>query len=104
MGPYEVVKVISQVAYHLQLPAALAHLYDVFHILLLKPHHGAVLYHANPVVVDTTAAAPEYEVETILHSRQCQYNWHQCVEYLVKWKDYLIQEVTWESADHLVNA
>ena len=60
---------ISPVAYHLQLPAALVRLHDVFHISLLKPYHGAVPYHADPVVVDTTAAEPEYEVETILHSR-----------------------------------
>ena len=75
---------ISPVAYYLQLPAALAHLHDVFHVLLLKPHRGAVPYRADPVVVDTTAANPEYEVETILHSRQYQRNWHQWVEYLVK--------------------
>ena len=59
----------SPVAYHLQLPAALARLHDVFHILLLKPHHGAVPYQADPIVVDTTAAELEYEVATILCSR-----------------------------------
>ena len=63
---------ISPAAYCLQLPAALAHLHDVFHILLLKPHHEAVPYHADPVVVDTTTAEPECEVETILHSCQHQ--------------------------------
>ena len=95
---------ISPVAYHLQLPAALARLHYVFHISLIKPHHGAVSYRADPVVVDTTTAEPEYEVETILHSRKCKYNWHQWVEYLVKWKDYPMHEATWEPADHLANA
>ena len=60
---------ISPVAYRLQLPAALARLHDVFHSLLLKPHHGAVPYQADPVVLDTTATEPEYEVEIILGSR-----------------------------------
>ena len=64
---------ISPVAYRLQLPDALACLHDVFHVSLLKQHHGAVPYLADPVVVDTTSAAePEYEVETILRSRQRQ--------------------------------
>ena len=94
---------ISPVAYHLQVPAALAYLHDVFHISLLKPHHGAVPYRADPVVVDTTAAEPEYEVETILHSFTHQHNRHQWVEYLVKWEDYPIHEATWQPADHLAN-
>ena len=95
---------ISTVAYRLQLPAALACLHGMFHILLLKAHHGAVPYQADQIVVDTTAAEPEYEVETILYSCNCQHNWHQWVKYLVKWKDYLIHEVTWEPADHLAHA
>ena len=94
---------ISTVAYHWQLPTALACLHKVFHSMLLKRHHAAVPYCADPVVVDTTTAEPEYEVETILHSCQFQYNWCQWVEYLVKWKDSPIHEATWEPADHLAN-
>ena len=60
---------ISPVAYRLQLPEALGRLHDVFHASLLKPHHGPVPPRADPLVVDTSAAEPEYEVESILHSR-----------------------------------
>ena len=60
---------ISPVAYHLQLPEVLGRLHDVFHASLLKPHHGPVPPRADPIVVDTSAAEPEYEVESILRSR-----------------------------------
>ena len=59
---------ISPVAYGLQLPEALGRLHNVFHASLLKPHHGAVPHCADPIVVDTFAAEPEYEVESILCS------------------------------------
>ena len=60
---------ISPVAYRLQLPEALGRLHNVFHASHLKPHHGAIPHRADPIVVDTSAAEPEYEVESILHSR-----------------------------------
>ena len=75
---------ISLVAYHLQLLEALAPLHNVFHVSLLKPHHRAVPYCADPVVVYTTAAEPGYDVEKNLRSCQCQQNWSHWVEYLVK--------------------
>jgi hypothetical protein len=38
-GPYEIIEVISPVAYRLQLPVGtMAH--DVFHASMLKPYHG----------------------------------------------------------------
>ena len=54
-------------AYHLQLPESLGRLHDVFHVSLLKPHHGAVPYREEPIVIDPAAATePEFEVEAIL--------------------------------------
>ena len=58
---------ISPVAYRLQLPEAPGRLHNVLHASLLKLHHGAVPHRAYPIVVDTSAAEPEYE--SILCSR-----------------------------------
>ena len=60
---------ISSVAYRLRLPEALGRLHDVFHASLLKAHHGPVPPRADPIVLDTSAAEPQYEFESILHSR-----------------------------------
>ena len=95
---------ISPVAYRLQLPEALGRLHNVFHASLLKLHHGTVPHHADPIVVDTSAAEPEYEVESILRSRQRRQNRRQWVEYLVKWKGYPIHEAMWEPEDNLAHA
>ena len=49
------------------LPAKLGKLHPVFDAPLLKPHHGDVPYHPEPVVVDANIAADvEYEVDEIL--------------------------------------
>ena len=95
---------ISPVAYRLQLPEALGCLHDVFHSSLLKLHHGLGPPRAEPLVVETSAAEPEYEVESILRSRQRRQNQRQWVEYLVKWKGYPVYEATWEPEDNLANA
>ena len=66
-GLYKVAWVTSPVAYRLKLPDSFGCLHNVFHASLLKPHHGAVPYHAEPIVVDAGAAAePEFEFEALL--------------------------------------
>ena len=55
-------------AYHLHLPEALGRLHNVFHASLLKLQHWAVPHRVDPIVVDASAAEPEYEVESILRS------------------------------------
>ena len=59
--------VTSPVAYRLKLPDSFGCLHNVFHASLLKPHRGAVSYHAEPIVVEAGAAAePEFEFEALL--------------------------------------
>ena len=40
VGPYKIMKKVVKIAYKLKLPAELAELHTVFHILLLKKYLG----------------------------------------------------------------
>ena len=38
MGPFEIVEKIGEVAYRINLPPQLGHVYDVFHVSMLKKY------------------------------------------------------------------
>ena len=99
--PYRVAKVISPVAYGLDLPPTWR-IHPVFHVSNLKRFHRSEEFEReerppSPIVVD---GEEEYEVEAILRhkgkgARRL---------YLVMWKGYLIIEASWELESHLRNA
>ena len=101
IGPYRVARVISPVAYGLDLPPAWR-VHPVFHISNLKRFHRSEEFEReerppSPIVVD---GEEEYEVEAILRhkgkgARRL---------YLVMWKGYPITEASWEPESHLRNA
>jgi Chromo (CHRromatin Organisation MOdifier) domain len=104
LGPYEVIKVISDVAYKLNLPATLK-IHPVFHVSLLTRYHasnpdifpGRIAPPPPPTVVDTEL---EYEVETILDKR----TFRRQVQYLVKWAGYPAHDASWEPTANLSNS
>ena len=101
-GPFEVIEVISKVAYKLKLPEDLA-IHPVFHVSLLKPYnatddHGVPEYGLVPEILPD--GTTEYVVESILDSRMHR----RQKQYLVKWKGLPLHESTWEPLKHLKNA
>jgi hypothetical protein len=71
-SPYEILQVISPVAYRLQLPVG-TNAHDVFHASMLKPYHGdANTERANlpPLPVVMRDGEEEFEVESIISHRR----------------------------------
>jgi Chromo (CHRromatin Organisation MOdifier) domain len=100
-GPYEIIEVISQVAYRLQLPIGTKS-HDVFHVSMLKPYHGdanterATLPPLPAVMQD---GEEEFEVDSIIsHRRQRGKS-----QYLVKWLGWPLSESRWEEENQLTH-
>ena len=103
IGPYRIVKMVSPVAFKLELPPKMK-IHPVFHVSLLRK------YQQNPEEFSERHQPPpppvvigdqqEYEVERILDKRTRR----RRIEYLVKWAGYELHDATWEPIDNLENA
>jgi hypothetical protein len=106
IGPLKIKKVVSSVAYELELPPTLR-IHPVFHVSKLKLYRNDDRYEREqvmrpaPVLVD---GEQEYEVERILDRRERRQGRGIRVEYLVKWLGYPEYESTWERESNLTNA
>jgi Chromo (CHRromatin Organisation MOdifier) domain len=92
-GPFEVKEVLGPVTYWLKLPTTWK-IHNVFHAVLLKPYiktevHGGNFSRPIPDILDGEEV---YNVETILKHRRREWSY----QYLIKWKEYLISEASWE--------
>lgn len=100
-GPFKILKVISPVAYRLELPIdwLQRRVHDVFHVSLLKTHVESQdfidrpnLSHAAPMInADEDIRVPE----RIVRQRQSPTDPQQ-TEYLVRWKHKNPSDDTWE--------
>ena len=101
IGPYSITKVISLVAYRLDLPPAWR-VHPVFHVSNLKRWTQSKEFEReerppSPMMVE---GHEEYEVEAILRHKG---KGARCL-YQVLWKGFPITEASWEPELHLANA
>jgi hypothetical protein len=105
MGLFKIQKRIGKVAYKLELPHALK-IHPVFHVNLLKPYVCPIdpqTVH-QPDLMHLVEGQHEHEVAGILDYHCRQYGRGIRKEYLVAWKDYPVNEVTWKPLSNLTNA
>ena len=100
-GPFEIEKVISKTAYHLQIPQNWK-IHPIFHASLLTPYEETVEHGPNFLrpPLDLVDRDEEYEVEAILrhHGKPGRHT------FLVRWKGYSPAEDTWDPERNLYNA
>jgi Chromo (CHRromatin Organisation MOdifier) domain len=99
-GPFRIIKVISPVVYHLELPPHWR-IFNTFHVSLLTPYkemeeHGENFPELPPDLIDDK---PEYKVEEVLTSRR--YGCWKKLQYLLQWKGYSQAHDSWEPADNM---
>jgi hypothetical protein len=103
IGPYKIIKVISKVAYKLELPKTMK-INNTFHISKLKKYNNnndnifEKSIRKQEVRPDPTIINNEelYEVDRIINSRMRKYGRSEPrLEYLVVWKGYPLYEATW---------
>ncbi|MCO5559340.1 hypothetical protein L7F22_012937 [Adiantum nelumboides] len=95
-GPYEIIKVISDQAYKLRLSQNLK-VHDVFHVSLLKSYvpNPKQILDAEQIVVPAQGVL-ELQLDYILETREMKVRNRSIIEHLVKWKDFLEEDATWE--------
>ena len=95
--PFKIIKNIKRTSYELGLHKGMQWKHSVFHVSLLEPASKEVLILTQ--VSDNYLMKQEerYEVKWILQHKDIDSKCH----YLVKWKEYLESENTWESTKNL---
>ena len=109
IGPFRVVRVVSDVSYELALPPSLR-IHPTFHISKLRryqdgsaafPHRPSLQRPPPDVMPD---GEEEWEVERVVDVRTRRFGRSSRKEYLVLWKGYPDHEKSWEPAANLANA
>ena len=101
MGPFTVNKVVSPVAYRLDLPQGWK-IHPIFHVSHLKRYLQSEEFvrEVEPPPPELVEGTPGYEVEGILRHKGKGAR----RRYLVLWKGYPLEEATWEPERHLDHA
>jgi hypothetical protein len=111
IGPFKVKRVVSCVAYELELPDVYSRVHPVFHVSKLKPYKESDLFPERkqesidrplPELLDTGEQA--WEVDKVVGKRTRKHRGRTVTEYCVLWKGYPEWERSWEPANNLRHA
>jgi RNase H-like domain found in reverse transcriptase/Reverse transcriptase (RNA-dependent DNA polymerase)/Integrase zinc binding domain/Chromo (CHRromatin Organisation MOdifier) domain/Integrase core domain/Retroviral aspartyl protease len=106
LGPYKVLEKRGAKTYKLELPKSMK-IHPVFDVKHLRPYveeniaERKAMPVPDPVLID---GEPEWEVEEILDSKFRGKGKTKKLYYKVRWKDYPLEESTWESETAVENA
>ena len=101
-GPYEIIELIGKNAIKIKFPIGMK-IHPVISTAFVKPYNESTIFNnrimepPSPVEINNHL---EYEVDSILNHRKR----HGKIQYLVLWKNYPINEATWENESNLINA
>jgi transposase InsO family protein len=104
IGPYKVTARVGPVAYRVALPPDVR-VHPVFHVSFLSPFHENTFQGRQPPPPppDIIEGQEEWEVEAVMDSRKKPGRGRR-YEWLIKWKGYGLEEMSWEPWENVRNA
>jgi hypothetical protein len=103
IGPYEVIEVCGQVAYHIQLPERFSAVHNVFHVTQLKKGRPVT---ENEVITEANAwIEPDFSLIEhplrVLDQKERKTRRQAVRMYKIQWSHHTEEEATWEMEDYL---
>ena len=99
-GPWTIIKYVGPKAFQLDLKEYKEWKHDMFLVSLLEPYHESMIPSCvQPPPPPVNDEEDLYELEDFLDSKV---EWH-VVKYLVRWKGYSPDDITWEPWSNMVS-
>ena len=98
--PFQIEAIVGAIAYRLHLPP-IARIHLMFHVSQLRKAAGE---HSVESVLPPKLAQDQpasFEPIAILTSHECNINGESITEWLIQWKNKLVEEATWEATTNI---
>ena len=95
-GPYRVTRRVGEVAYELELPTG-SKIHNIFHVSCLKKALGQQVTATEELPLTDNEGHLVLQPKAIIDTRERQLRSRTVREYLVRWRNLLNEDATWES-------